>query len=253
MTERLALEIKTVEEMREKYFLGADFKEVFIPLTSFESHNHISVGTRLELMVMVSSGSNIKIELSGHVSWKRTRDIKMPGKVVPAGIGIKLDDSSVAAVEAAFNDEKSFLSDMDDDSMIGGNYIKIRNDIADKYNKKSERKHEEKGAEKREQPRITINMPVEVFANNQVSNRKTRDISLYGMCIESDEKIKIGEEMVIIFEDDVARKQFMVKAVVVRHVFSREKKDKILGVAVKFKFENMHQKRELMNFIITKS
>jgi len=133
----------------------------------------------------------------------------------------------------------------------------VRHDIAEILRKKDAAagngKQQKKAAEKRGQPRLALSVPVEVFVNDQVANLKMRDISLGGMSLETDEPLKVDEDVVIILEDRAMRKQFILKARVVRHIPHPDDSRRIIGVGVVFLFESDTQKKELMKFIVRHS
>jgi len=223
-----------------------EFTKINLPLSIFTNPEEITAGSVIRVHISLAD-QDVVITLFGIVGWKRLRDIKMPGKIIPAGIGIFLDDECTALLKS-IEQKTALLSDIEE-PMIAGNYIKIRKDIAQKYRKTREF-NINSFAEKREQPRLSITIAVEVFANNKVNKFITKNISLDGMFIETEENIDIGEELAIVFED--ADKQYFIKALAVRKEFSQDK-SKQNGVGVKFIFENPAQKRELMHFIIRKS
>ena len=122
--------------------------------------------------------------------------------------------------------------------------------IRDRYNiekKKSDY------SEKRAQPRISVEIPVEIYINNQTKKFVTRDISLLGICLNSDERFPVGEELLVIFSDKELNKQFLIKAVVLRNIPDRDDPGLNYGVGIKFIFEDDKQKKELMRFILKRS
>ncbi len=255
----------TRRAIREQYFPIGPAHDIFVNLTLLPDYDAIKVGGPIELVFLVydetkerkkeAEGSEEKFSLRGVVSWKRPREIKLPGKVMPAGIGIKLDQKSYDLVEERIIKEQSELSDLSL-LMVGGNYIRVRHDIAEILRKKESTAgstKQKKAAEKRSQPRLALSVPVEVFINDQVSNLKMRDISLGGMSLETTEPLKIGEDIVIILEDRSVRKQFILKARVVRHIPHPNDSRKIVGVGVVFLFEGEAQQKELMKFIVRHS
>jgi c-di-GMP-binding flagellar brake protein YcgR len=100
---------------------------------------------------------------------------------------------------------------------------------------------------------MTLKIEVELFINGLTKKFTTSDISLLGMKLISEEKLPVGEEVLVLFEDLSAHKQFMLKAVVLRNIPNRKEPEKTAAVGLKFIFENETQKKELMKFIARKS
>ncbi len=255
----------TRRAIREQYFPIGPAHDIFVNLAFLPDYDTIKIGGPIEIVFLVheetkepkkeTQEAEEKFSLRGTVSWKRPREIKLPGKVMPAGIGVKLDQKSYDLVEERIIKEQSELSDLSL-LMVGGNYIRVRHDIAEILRKKEVAAggaKQKKAAEKRSQPRLALSVPVEVFINDQVSNLKMRDISLGGMSLETAEPLKIGEDIVIILEDRSVRKQFILKARVVRHIPHPDDSRKIIGVGVVFLFEGEAQQKELMKFIVRHS
>mgnify|MGYP000652969373 CR=1 FL=1 len=255
----------TRRAIREQYFPIGPASDIFVNLNLLPDYESIKVGGPIKITFKVKEDIEEKkkkeekeeqFSLQGHVSWKRPRDIKLPGRVMPAGIGVKLDQQSYDLVEDRIIKEQSELSDISF-LMVGGNYIRVRHDIAKILRQKEEAssagEKSKKKPEKRSVPRLALSMPVEVFINDQVSSLKMRDISLTGMAIETNEPLAIGDDIVIILEDRSVHKQFILKARVVRHIPHPDDSRRIIGVGVVFLFENAAQKRELMKFIVRHS
>jgi Tfp pilus assembly protein PilZ len=247
----------TKRAIREKFFPIGPASDIFVDLSYLPEYETIKVGGAVEIRFFVSDEENAEVVIRGKVSWKRPREIKLPGRVMPAGIGLKLDEKSYDLIEERIIKEESELSDLSM-MMIGGNYIRVRHDIAQVLKKRAaaEDKKPSKskgGAEKRKQPRLGVSVPVEVFINDQVANFKTRDISLCGISIETAEPLSLGEEIVIILEDRTVRKQFILKAKVVRHIPHPDDSRRLVGVGLVFMFDSDTQQKELMNFIVRHS
>ncbi len=239
--------VPSFSTIAEVYAENAEFSSIILPLSILSDPAAISTGDRIEVSIIITDIATT-INVLGTVKWKRHKDIRMPMKTIPAGIGLLLDEKSVGILQSAEN-KTSDLSDIGE-PMIAGNYIKIRKDLADKYNKKSGRISSE--MEKRTQPRISITIPVEVFANNKIARLNTKNISLEGMCIETTEKMELNEELAIVFEDAETDRQFFIKAVVVRFEIDRQTGIQN-GIGLKFFFENQVQQKDLMRFIIRRS
>jgi Tfp pilus assembly protein PilZ len=248
----------TKRAIREKYFPIGPASDIFLDLSLLPGYESIKVGGSIEIKFLVTDegkSEGKEVAIRGNVSWKRPREIKLPGRVMGAGIGMKLDAKSYDLIEDRILKEESELSDLSM-MMVGGNYIRVRHDIAQVLKERAESRkettptREKKGADKRQQPRIGISVPAEVFVNDQVANFKTRDISMCGMSFETSEPMKEGEEIVVILEDRSLRKQFILKAKVVRHIPHPDDSRRIIGVGVVFLFEGDKQQKELMSFII---
>ncbi len=262
----ITVQIKaTRRAIREQYFPIGPVHDIFLDLPLLPDYDSIKVGGSVEIVFLVCEDAECRskekdaqeerFSLHGTVSWKRPREIKLPGRVMPAGIGVKLDQKSYDLVEDRIIKEQSELSDLSL-LMIGGNYIRVRHDIAEILRKKETPAggtKQKKPTEKRSQPRLALSIPVEVFVNDQVANLKMRDISLGGMSLETNEPLKVGEDIVIILEDKSVRKQFILKARVVRHILHPDDSRKIIGVGVVFLFEGDAQQKELMKFIVRHS
>ncbi len=259
----------TKRAIREKYFPIGPASDIFFDLSLLPEYETIKVGGAIEITFVVTDepeekskknkdGAPKEVVIRGNVSWKRPREIKLPGRVMPAGIGVKLDEKSYDLIEDRIIKEESELSDLSM-MMVGGNYIRVRHDIAQVLKNRAtaadgtKKTKEKKGEDKRVQPRLGITVPVEVFINDQVANFKTRDISLSGMSFETTEPLKEGEEIVIILEDRTIRKQFILKAKVIRHIPHPDDSRRMIGVGVVFLFDSDTQQKELMNFIIRHS
>ncbi len=258
----------TKRAIREKYFPIGPASDIFFNLELLPEYETIKVGGPIEITFLATDEKDGREEekkemkaivIRGNVSWKRPREIKLPGRVMPAGIGVKLDEKSYDLIEDHIIKEESELSDLSM-MMVGGNYIRVRHDIAQVLKNRTEAqggskkgKDKKRGEEKRVQPRLGISVPVEVFINDQVANFKTRDISLSGMSFETTEPLKEGEEIVVILEDRTVRKQFILKAKVIRHIPHPDDSRRMIGVGVVFLFDSDTQQKELMNFIVRHS
>jgi Tfp pilus assembly protein PilZ len=209
----------------------------------------VSVGDTVELSLRIRNVERT-LDLAGEVRWKRLKEINLPGRRIKAGIGVEFDETSVELLKLHFKELFTELSDISD-NMTGGNYIRVRADIAEKYN--IDRKKVVDWSEKRASPRITITIPVEIFIQNMTKRYSTVDISLHGMCLSTDEKFPVGEEVLVVFEDKALHRQFLIKAVTLRNVPDKEDSAGEYAVGLKFIFEDDRQKKELMKFIIKRS
>ncbi|HNT28973.1 MAG TPA: PilZ domain-containing protein [bacterium] len=252
----IKLSIETTKRsIREQYFPIGPASDIFVNLALLPNYETIKVGGAVEIRFVVTDEKS-EVLIRGQVSWKRPREIQLPGRVMPAGIGVKLDEKSYDLIEERILKEESELSDLSM-MMVGGNYIRVRHDIAQVLKARDANRPtlppDKKGGDQRRQPRVGISVPIEVFINEQVANFKTRDISMCGMSFETAEPLKEGEEVVIILEDRTVHKQFILKARVARHIPHPDDARRIIGVGVLFLFESDKQQKELMNFIIRNS
>ena len=245
---RIVINVKNLENFRETFLNSAKDSEISVPLKMVGNAAEISTGESIEVVVSVTDASNT-LELAGIIKWKRMKDINVPGRHIPAGIGIEFDEVSMELLKHHFKEVSDELSNIDED-MAGGNYIKVRSDIAEKY-KIDFKKND--FSEKRAQPRISVTIPVEIFIRNITKKLKTLDISLLGMCVATDEVLPVGEEILIIFSDTEFGKQFLLKGVILRNIPDKADRNKNVSVGVKFLFEDERQKKELMKFIIKKA
>lgn len=245
---KISIAVKTLEDFRETFISNAKKDEISVPLKLVGAAAEISTGDSIEVSLSIKNVERT-LDLAGVIKWKRMKDINIPGRHIPAGIGIEFDEVSMELLKLHFNQLKEELSNIDDD-MAGGNYIKIRPDLAEKY-KIDIRKSDY--SEKRAQPRISITIPIEIFIRNMTKKYKTLDISLLGMCIATDETLPVGDEVLIIFSDAVFGKQFLIKAVILRNIPDKADRKKNVSVGLKFLFEDDKQKKELMKFIIKRA
>ena len=244
---KIRIKVENLEVFKDTFLRSGN--EVSIPINYLDNLEDISTGAHIELEVIVEK-SNRTLELAGEVKWKRTKSINIPGKRIPAGVGIKFDDVSMEVLKLHFKELSKELSAIGGE-MVGGNYIRVRSDIAEKYNM-IKQKHSD-FSEKRAQPRISLNIEVELFINGITRKFTTSDISLLGMKLLSEEKLPVGEEVLVLFEDLSARKQFMLKAMILRNIPEKEDPARNYAAGIKFIFENENQKKELMKFIVRKS
>lgn len=245
---KITIVVKTLENFRDTFISNAKSNEISVPLKMVGDAADISTGDGIGVSLSIKNVEKT-IDLTGVVKWKRMKDINIPGKRMPAGVGIEFDEASMEILKLNFNELTQDLSEVDDD-MAGGNYIRVRSDIAEKYKidiKKSS------FSEKRAQPRISITIPVEVFINNVAKKYKTLDISLLGMCVATEEILPVGEEVLIIFSDSLFNKQYMIKAIILRNIPDKLNVKRNVSVGFKFLFEDEKQKKELMKFIIKKA
>jgi len=232
----------TREAFSDKYLNYNNPGELVLPINLFSSPDEISAGEKIQISIEIES-SKETIELSGTTSWKRPKPIKTPMRHIPAGVGIRLDDESEKIVVSSFIESNDF-NDIDD-AMVGGNYIKIKKDLL--KDKKPITVETLKGEEKRDHPRSKLTIPIEVFANENVLNMKTKDLSFTGMLIETNEYIEINSEIVIVLLDETTKKQIILKALAVRAI---QTMDTNFEVGVKIVFESPQQQKDFVNFIL---
>ncbi|HDT11856.1 MAG TPA: PilZ domain-containing protein [bacterium] len=248
MTRKIFVRARTLDDFKETFISNVKNTEIMVPLRMVGDIYDISTGDNVEINVTIMNIER-SLDLSGEVKWKRMKEINLPGKRISAGIGVEFDEASIELIKYHFSELFQELSDIGE-GMTGGNYIRVRGDIAKKYNiekKKSDY------SEKRAQPRISVEIPVEIYINNQTKKFVTRDISLLGICLNSDERFPVGEELLVIFSDKELNKQFLIKAVVLRNIPDRDDPGLNYGVGIKFIFEDDKQKKELMRFILKRS
>jgi len=244
---KIQIKVENLEVFKETFLKSGN--DVSIPIGYLENLDDISAGAHVGVEVVVKK-SNSNLELAGEVKWKRTKSINIPGKKIPAGVGIKFDDVSMEVLKLHFKELTQELSVVGGE-MVGGNYIRVRSDIAEKYNMIKQKYSDY--SEKRAQPRISLNLEIELFINGVTKKFTTSDISLLGMKLISEENLPVGEEILVLFEDLTAHKQFMLKAVILRNIPNRKEPGKNGATGLKFIFENETQKKELMKFIVRKS
>ncbi|MGI6394919.1 MAG: PilZ domain-containing protein [bacterium] len=240
---------KTLEDFRETFIKDNNVREILLPLKYVDDPDSIAVGESVEIIAQIQNVQH-PLELTGEVKWKRLKDITLPGKKIRAGFGIEVDEVSVELLKLHIQEAFRELSSLDDE-MVGGNYIKVRTDIVAKYNIESKKASD--FSEKRAYPRITITIPVEIFIQNKTKKFNTTDISFSGMCIATSEKLPVGEEVLVVFEDKIIKKQFLVKAIILRNMPENVDDAPRYSVGLKFIFEDDRQKKELMKFIIKKA
>lgn len=249
MMNKILIAVRTLEDFKET-FLKDDFdSEITVPLKLLSDASKVSVGDTIELTLKINNIDRT-LELTGDVKWKRLKEINLPGRRINAGIGVEFDEVSIELLKLHFKELFAELSNIDDD-IAGGNYIRVRSDIAEKY--RIDDKKVSDFSEKRASPRITITIPIEVFIQNVTKKFNTVDISLHGMCLSTPEKLPIGEEVLVVFEDKILKKQFLIKAVILRNVPEKDDYENNYAVGMKFIFEDDRQKKELMKFIIKRS
>ena len=241
-----ALKIKVADliSLKETYFRNDNFSEITIPLSNKQEIMQFNLKEIVAIVISFFNSTNL-FELKGEIIWKRLNQINIPGKKLPSGIGIKLDEISMEHIKQYFPQELDFEDD--EDEMFGGNYIKIRKN----YIKKEifEKQTQLPDIEQRKQPRIRLSIPLKLFIKDELFHNKSFDMSIEGMAIESKIMPKIGSELLIIFEDENTSKTFLLKSKIVRHL----KYDKFSGIAVKFIFDNKNQQKDLMRFIAKNS
>jgi Tfp pilus assembly protein PilZ len=249
MMGKIFVKAKSLDDFKETFINSTKTNEITVPLRMIEDINDVSAGDIVEINVEILNISR-SLDLSGEVKWKRMKDINLPGKKIPGGIGVEFDEVSVALIKQHFSEIFSELSDLDEE-MVGGNYIRVRSDIALKYN--IEKKKENEYSEKRAQPRLTVSIPVEVYVNNETRKFETKDISLLGLCLDTAEKLPVGDEVLVIFKEEELNRQFLLKAVILRNIPDKKDPSVNSGVGLKFIFEDDRQKKELMRFILKRT
>ena len=248
MMRKIFVRARSLDDFKETFITNIQSCEITVPLRMIDDMHDLSTGDTVEINLVIEN-INRSLDLAGEVKWKRMKDINLPGKRIPGGIGVEFDEVSIALIKQHFSELFSELSEIED--MAGGNYIRVRTDIAEKYN--IERKKKNDYSEKRAQPRISVAIPVEIYVNGKTMRFETRDISLLGICLKSDQKLPVGDEILVIFNDEEIKKQFLLKAVILRNIPDRDNPSEIYGVGIKFIFEDDKQKKELMRFILKRS
>ncbi len=243
---KIELTTNSFTELSDRFLQGVGFSEMVLTFQHIDDPDGITSGQEVELWVTISEIKKT-INLSGKVRWKRSKDIKTPFRVMPAGVGIVLDEKSVEILKKT-ESMSNGLSDIDE-PMLAGNYIKIRKDIAAKYRSKK-REPEKVGSEKRAQPRMTMSLSVEIFLNNEVKRWKTRDLSLDGMLVVTSEEIPLQTEIIVVFNDDATGRQFFIRGEIVRTV--RDGKGE-LAAGIRFLYDSQDQRRDLMKFMVRRS
>ena len=249
MMGKIFVKARSLDDFKEAFISGSNNTEITVPLRMIDDINDVSAGDLVEINIEIVNISRT-LDISGEVKWKRVKDINLPGKKIPGGIGVQLDEVSINLIKHHFSEIFSELSDLNED-MVGGNYIRVRSDIAQKYN--IERKKESDYSEKRAQPRLNVSIPVEIYVNKETKKFETRDISLLGLCLKTEEKLPVGDEVLVIFKDEELNKQFLLKAVVLRNIPDKNNPSVNYGAGLKFIFEDERQKKELMRFILKRS
>ncbi|MFO7735866.1 MAG: PilZ domain-containing protein [bacterium] len=238
MTKKFKWTVETLEIFKKK-FIQQELGDIIIPRETIEDFEEFTAGSQISFVLNIEK-NNLKIELNGDIQWKRPSPITLPHKKLPAGLGIKLNDKSIQELKPFFPDMTYDLEDMNE-QRVGGNYIKIRRDFS-KKKKKSSREDEN-----RTHPRIPVAAFGEVFFDDESTDMKVIDISLAGMGFYINEPVPVGEEILVIFEDEQYHKKFFIRSKVVRHL---KIKKKTIGIAVRFLFsEDNTQKKALVNYI----
>jgi len=246
---KIFVRVKSLNDFKETFITNIKNCEITVPLRMIDNILDFSAGDTVEITLTIENIDR-SLDLSGEVKWKRVRDINLPGKKIPGGIGVEFDDVSIELIKQHFSEVFSELSEINED-MAGGNYIRVRTDIAQKYN--IDNKKDNDYSEKRAQPRLSIAITVEIYLKNQTMKFITKDISLLGLCLRTEEKLPVGEEVLVIFNEKELNKQFLVKAVILRNIPDRDNPSINFGAGVKFIFEDDRQKKELMRFILKMS
>lgn len=242
MTKKTKWSVETLEIFKKR-FVQQELGDLMIPREAIEYFEDFTAGSKISFILHIEK-NNLKIELEGEIKWKRPNPITLPNKKLPAGLGIKLNNKSIQELKPFFPDMTYDLEDMNE-QRVGGNYIKIRRDFS-KKKKKSSREDEN-----RTHPRISVSASGEVFFDDESTEMKVIDISLAGMGFYINEPIPVGEEILVIFEDEQYHKKFFIRSKVVRHL---KIKKGTIGIAVKFIFsEDKTQKKALMNYIVRHS
>ncbi len=244
----VAVEVLSWDDFVGKFCPSELCESLFLPLNAFSDKEELHAGEDVSVHV-TCAGKDCGV-IRGTISWVRSRSIKLPGKVMPAGVGITLTDESRQRLNSLTSHGEDYFEDLEEETMIGGNYIKIRKDIMERYHKK--KKHTDTTAtEKRLLPRLRIEVTVDLFVDDNLYHSVSRDISLGGMSIACDEPFDFGSDVLVVFKDEVMKKEFVIKAHVVRHITGKD--GSIRGIAVRFEFENIHQRQTLMAFLARQS
>ncbi len=240
----LQIKVSDIISLKEIYFKNDNFSEIVIPISNKDEIMNFELKEEVAVVISFFNSTNL-FELKGLIAWKRLKEINIPGKKLPSGIAVKLDEMSVELLRQYFPKELDFEDD--EDEMFGGNYIKIRKNYVKK--EISTKQTLSPDVEQRRQPRIRLSIPLKLFLGDELFHHKSFDMSIEGMAIESTTMPEIGSELLIIFEDDNTSKTFLLKSKIVRHL----KSDKFSGIAVKFIFDDKHQQKDLMRFIAQNS
>ncbi len=249
MMRKITVKAKTLNDFKETFISNAENTEITVPLRMIDNINDISAGDPVEIHVVIENGQR-SLDLVGEVKWKRMKNINLPGKRILGGIGVEFDEVSMELIKRHFAELFRELSELNED-MAGGNYIKVRTDIAQKYNIKQ--KKSSGYSEKRAQPRMSVAIQVELYVGGKTRKFETKDISLLGLCLKSEEKLPAGEEVLVIFSDQELKRQFIIKAVILRNIPDRENPEINFGAGLKFIFEDDRQKKDLMRYILKRS
>lgn len=247
----LSITVVSWQDFVKKFSDNEVHETLFLPAVAFKSMEKIQAGAPFEIRVRILEDSSEDF-LKGEIAWVRTKPIKLPGKFIPAGVSIALNQESQTKLSSVVIASDSYLEEVEDLNMVGGNYIKVRKDIAGKYHKKKETTGQKVPTEEqRAMPRIQIRIAVDLFVQDNIHHLVSRDISLGGLSVETEELFDIAEEVLMIFEDSGVHKEFIIKGHIVRHINSADTMKK--GVGIKFDFENVAQRKKLMSFIVRES
>lgn len=236
---RLEMTISSKGEFTNTYVNTDNKSEVVLPIKLFSSTNIPATGESIEMIVNLGSTGE-KITLNGIVAWKRSHAIRMPMKILPAGMGVKIDDRSERLLHT------DDLAEVGED-LIAGNYIKIRKDILKKSEAVTVVTQITGTKEKRVNRRVNVTINLEVLADEKVFEMTSRNMSLEGMLLETYESIPESTILVIVFQDHTLSRQIFVKAEVIR--CAKEAPIKY-AVGVKFLFESDSLKADFTNFIM---
>ncbi len=236
---RLEMTISCKGEFTNTYINIDNKSEVILPMKLFSPMNIPATGESIEIIVNLGATGE-KITLNGIVAWKRPNAIRMPMKILPAGMGIRIDENSEKMLHT------DDLAEVGED-LIAGNYIKIRKDILKKSEAVTVVTQITGAKEKRANRRVNVTINLEVLADEKVFEMTSRNMSLEGMLLETYEPIPEKTILVIVFQDHTLSRQIFVKAEVIR--CSKEAPSKY-AVGVKFLFESDALKEDFTNFIM---
>lgn len=247
----LSVTVVSWKDFVSKFCNDELYETLFFPMHAFKDANELQSGIPFSIRVITLKDKKERL-LRGTISWVRNKPIKLPGKFIPAGVSIALDKESKDYISDSVVSADSFLQSVNDEEMVGGNYIRVRKDIAEKYHGKRDDSKKTHTREQRKMPRIQIKIAVNLLIKDDLHNLVSRDISLGGMSVETTELFDIGEEVLMIFEDkDMMENEFVIKGHIVRHIRSEDNTAR--GVGLKFDFESIQQRKKLMSFIVRKS
>jgi len=241
---QIEIKVESSSEFCDSFVNPHDLSELVFPLSVFENPSNVTAGQAVLFRIMITDIENETIMLDGEVLWIRLKAIKTPFKTMKAGVGVALNSKSKIVLENKIL-ESSQLEDVVA-PMVAGNYIKINRSVLKNPKTKVEFLQPN---DKRNQPRTLMELPVDVFSNNELLSLRSKDVSVQGMLVETSHHFDVGSEILIIIQSPDT-KEIVLKANVKRIL---EQDEKIVGVGVEFTFENKVQQKEFMNLIFKSS